>query len=97
VAGTGNGSVRLTTCFTALGDFSAIVDATPTDLSSDGELGLAVFYGGPDFADIFFDGPGAIKANLFVSPGFGTRRASVATPARLRIRRDGATLFLEYD
>lgn len=98
-AGTGNGSSYAKTTFDIRGDFTVTVQAVRTSLGSDGEIGLTVNpTNGGDGADVFFFGSGQINANLHISPLWsGNVVANSASSALLRIRRIGATLFLEYD
>src|SRR5207237_9342169 len=65
--GTGDGAVRASTSFDALGDFSTTVRATRTDLGGVAEMGLAVDLGTGAVIEIFFVGATQITAKLPVA------------------------------
>jgi hypothetical protein len=97
-AGISYGILRLTTTFCLIGDFTATIKVGRLDLSGMAELGINCNFADITANDIFFADMSSIYANLFQPPGFGTRTASnSASEATFRLRRDGSTLFIEYD
>ncbi len=91
-AGLRSGSVSLSTSFEVLGDFTATVDASRTNLCC-AEAGLVVSYAN-DFSDVFF-GPGVINVNTF--PGGSTTVAIDDRDVTFRLARSGSTISAYVD
>lgn len=100
-AGTGNGSVRITSVFSLEGDFDVTVRARRDDLSGAAEMGLATSHlGVGGFSDVFFYDYDRLHSNILVA-GVADSRVGLgnltASEMVLRIRRTGQTLIHEYD
>jgi hypothetical protein len=99
-AGTGNGSLNISTSFQALGNFTATTHVERTDLDNvnGSDLGLYVqFTNG--YASLYFYGDSWINPSMFVPPysdapfGYST----TVSQANLQISRQGSTLSMLYD
>jgi hypothetical protein len=99
VYGIGNGSIRLETKFSVIGDFEASIEASRLDLSSIGEMGLVSTHNGlAEFTDIFYVGNSKIHANILVSPILTYQdKVNYSDSVIFRIRRVQNKVFLEFD
>jgi len=93
-AGSPNGSISASSTFQVVGDFTATVDVTRTNLAN--ALGIGAYRSGGGGANVFFWGSGQLPiSNMFIPQQITVGRYLAGNSASFRIRRSGTTLFGE--